>query len=164
MTEVTVETQKEALKNSKETLMRLKLNERTNDYVSSSNESETEVVAERISDIVEVEEKFSFDDCYDHLISASNDSTAVQRSNSSSTPKSEKNTTSINNAIDIEVEKYISLEMLEKNGDPLEWWESQVSKFSKLSNLALKYLSCSPSSVESERLFSIGGNVYTYTT
>ena len=29
-----------------------------------------------------------------------------------------------------------------------------------LSKLALKYLSASPSSIESERLFSTGGNVY----
>ena len=48
--------------------------------------------------------------------------------------------------------------MLDKNGDP---WESQVSKFPKLSNLALKYLSWPPSSVEGERLFSIGGNANT---
>ena len=39
------------------------------------------------------------------------------------------------------------------------WWKDNMEQFPKLSILARKYLSCPPSSAESERTFSVGGQI-----
>ena len=76
------------------------------------------------------------------------------------------NTASTNtsfNRIDIqrEIEKYKSITKLDEKEDPMKWWKDNSIIFPCLSILAQKYLSCPPSSVESERVFSGGGNIYT---
>ena len=43
---------------------------------------------------------------------------------------------------------------------PLSWWQNHKGELPHLAYLANKYLSVPPSSVESERLFSIGGMTY----
>lgn len=59
-----------------------------------------------------------------------------------------------------EVNWYSSLPSLsDKNSDPLEWWRKHSSTFPTLSKLAKKYLCCPATSVPSERLFSLAGNI-----
>ena len=48
-----------------------------------------------------------------------------------------------------------------KDTHAINWWSIMKDKMPKLAILANKYLCAPPSSVESERLFSIGGRVYT---
>nr|XP_047122462.1 zinc finger BED domain-containing protein 4-like [Hydra vulgaris] len=43
---------------------------------------------------------------------------------------------------------------------PIVWWGANRNNFKQLAPIAQKYLSCPPSSVESERLFSCGGQIY----
>ena len=43
---------------------------------------------------------------------------------------------------------------------PLAWWGVNKRNFKQLAPIAQKCLSCPPSSVESERLLSCGGQVY----
>lgn len=47
-----------------------------------------------------------------------------------------------------------------RTGDPLKWWEENAKRFQGLSIQARRYLSCPPSSVPSERVFSTVGNIY----
>ena len=53
------------------------------------------------------------------------------------------------------------MEMLPTEENPFMWWHENGPRFPLLSVLASKYLSAPPSSVESERIFSVGGNVNT---
>ena len=66
-------------------------------------------------------------------------------------------------SISHEVDNYISTtpRVIGKNECPFTWWEVNKLRFPKLSKLAAKFLSSPPSSVESERLFSLGGLIYT---
>ena len=60
-----------------------------------------------------------------------------------------------------EIQKYKEITRLEMNKDPFDWWKCNAVMFPLLSFLAARMLSSPPSSVESERTFSIGGNVVT---
>ena len=62
--------------------------------------------------------------------------------------------------IDIEIKMYLE-NPPDKTIDPFEWWRNNITRFPKLGLLAQKYLCSPPSSVNSERLFSIGGNIMT---
>ena len=65
-----------------------------------------------------------------------------------------------------EIADYLSLPLLAKSHrdaprpNIFAWWADARFKFPLLAKLALRYLSCPPSSVESERLFSSGGKIY----
>ena len=59
----------------------------------------------------------------------------------------------------LELERYLSAPFQDRNGDPLVWWQDNRLHYPLLAKLALKYLSAPPSSVSSERLFSVAGNV-----
>lgn len=60
-----------------------------------------------------------------------------------------------------ELERYMKEPVIDrKKGNPLEWWKNNSCHFKKLSSLARRYLSCPPSSVPSERVFSTIGNIY----
>lgn len=63
--------------------------------------------------------------------------------------------------IQAELNFYKQQPLLPKDGSVFKWWKIHQEKLPCLSILARKYLSCPPSSVESERVFSIGGNIYT---
>ena len=60
-----------------------------------------------------------------------------------------------------EIVKYKEFKRLDLKGDPFDWWKSHALYLQSLSKLAVRYLSSPPSSVESERTFSIGGNIIT---
>ena len=55
---------------------------------------------------------------------------------------------------------YLSQDIIMQKDRPLAWWAANKNNFKQLAPIAQKYLSCPPSSVESERLFSCGGQVY----
>ena len=52
------------------------------------------------------------------------------------------------------------MKSLKNRDDPVQWWKVNNSSFSYMSCLVKKYLCAPPSSVESERLFSVGGSIY----
>ena len=56
---------------------------------------------------------------------------------------------------------YKKMKILPKQENPFNWWKENQKIFPCLSIVAQKYLCCPPSSVESERVFSVGGNIYT---
>lgn len=61
-----------------------------------------------------------------------------------------------------EVAWYASLPPVkDKSADPLAWWKGNQSTFPHLSQLARKYLCIPATSVPSERLFSVAGNIVT---
>ena len=60
-----------------------------------------------------------------------------------------------------EMKLYENMEMLPTEENPFMWWHENRTRFPILSLLASKYLSAPPSSVESERIFSVGGNINT---
>ena len=67
----------------------------------------------------------------------------------------------IERTAELEVTQYLSEETVPFEQCPLEWWRANSYKYPCLSNVAKKLFSAPPSSVESERLFSIGGNIHT---
>ena len=61
----------------------------------------------------------------------------------------------------IEVGRFLSEPVIDyKDGDPFTWWSQHKARFPLLSRLARCYLSVTATSVPSERLFSLAGNVY----
>ena len=60
-----------------------------------------------------------------------------------------------------EIKNYKDLKRIEMHEDPLKWWNRNAMGFPYLKSVAARYLSSPPSSVESERTFSIGGNIVT---
>ena len=68
---------------------------------------------------------------------------------------------SIKEKVDREIYTYLSYVNVDKTVTPLCWWQIHKGELPHLSHIANKYLSSPPSSVESERLFSIGGQTYT---
>ncbi|XP_065665553.1 uncharacterized protein LOC136086979 [Hydra vulgaris] len=71
-----------------------------------------------------------------------------------------KKQTILRSAINQEIDNYLSLPLLENTGCPFLWWSKCGMQFEKLKKMALKYLTAPPSSIESERLFSAGGDIY----
>ncbi|CAL4064999.1 unnamed protein product, partial [Meganyctiphanes norvegica] len=62
---------------------------------------------------------------------------------------------SIQELLDNELKEYINL-VVDAKVDYLIWWQDHKNKMPKLALIANRFLSAPPSSVESERLFSIG--------
>lgn len=127
---------------------------------SNSNESEGESLntsrEENTEETTELE--LDFDNCFDELV-ASTYSSQVEAASSRVTPKQKRGSFGTTN-IKVEMEKYMAMDRLPKDGDPLAWWKTNGHSLPALSNMASKYLSSPPSSIESERLFSIGENIY----
>ena len=71
-----------------------------------------------------------------------------------------KKQTILRSAITQEIDNYLSLPLLENTGCPFLWWSKCGMQFEKLKKMALKYLTAPLSSIESERLFSAGGDIY----
>lgn len=104
-----------------------------------------------------------FDSCLDELLTSEPEESNVeqedkgkkrmQRQNSSLSRLTEK--------MSNELQKYCAQPLESRNSDPLQWWRDNRVLYPELAPLAGKMLCSPPSSIESERLFSIGGNVYT---
>ena len=62
--------------------------------------------------------------------------------------------------IDLEIKSYLDSET-PTHENPIRWWKINRDRLPKLAVLANKYLCAPASSVESERLFSVGGRIYT---
>ena len=60
-----------------------------------------------------------------------------------------------------EIKSYKDLKRIPMDEDPFKWWIMNAMGFPYLKTVAARYLSSPLSSVESERTFSIGGNIVT---
>ena len=65
----------------------------------------------------------------------------------------------VSERIQREAEMYLQYPILDVDESPLQWWSLEASRMPLLSSAAHKYLSVCATSVPSERVFSIGGNV-----
>ena len=66
------------------------------------------------------------------------------------------------NTFDYEMKSYLGTPRVDSGVSPLEWWRSSGSQlYPKLARLARKYLGLCATSVTSERLFSVAGNIVT---
>jgi hypothetical protein len=64
-------------------------------------------------------------------------------------------------ATDRQIQLYLAEKTLSTEADPLQWWNMSGTHFNILSVMAKKYLSLCATSVTSERLFSVAGNIVT---
>lgn len=115
-------------------------------------------------EVVPVSSNYDFDSCLDDIISTNappnqTAQTTLSRKRSASGNSGSLESQSL--ALKKEIEQYCSRPIQGRDSDPLKWWKTNKSDFPELAVVANKMLCSSPSSVESERLFSIGGNVYT---
>ena len=106
-------------------------------------------------------ESYDFDSCLDDLLS----NAQLQQSNldvqsEASKKKRIKRSSSVL-SLKSEIETFCSLPLEPRDSNPLSWWRVNHNLYPELGKVANKMLCSPPSSVESERLFSIGGNVYT---
>lgn len=60
-----------------------------------------------------------------------------------------------------EIHMYFSEQAIPKEENPLKWWKENEVRFPTLALLAKKYLSVPATSIPSERLFSVAGNIVT---
>ncbi|XP_041460598.1 E3 SUMO-protein ligase ZBED1-like [Lytechinus variegatus] len=60
-----------------------------------------------------------------------------------------------------EINRYLREPKVRMSGDPLSWWKLEEGKFPTLAAMARKYLCTPATSVPSERLFSVAGNIVT---
>ena len=60
-----------------------------------------------------------------------------------------------------QMQTYKDLKRIKSDEDPFDWWKRHKVLFPLISKVAARYLSSPPSSTESERTFSIGGNIVT---
>ena len=102
--------------------------------------------------------------CYDEIASSSRGPQLPEENEDvlpPPTPPSSNN--ALRRKIEDEFNKYIGLPLLKRECDPFAWWRNAVAsgEFKYLARAARKYLSAPSSSIESERLFSTGGHVYT---
>ena len=63
-------------------------------------------------------------------------------------------------AVHAELATYFSESLFPVKQDPLSWWKANAHRYPFLAQLAQVYLCSPPSSVQSERIFSIAGEVY----
>ena len=76
--------------------------------------------------------------------------------------KQKKNQNSKKLEIELELKKFKSVPNLNRNENPLEWWEkSGKALFPNLYSTAIKHLVIPATSVPSERIFSTAGSILT---
>ena len=59
-----------------------------------------------------------------------------------------------------EIPRYLTFKLIANNDNLLNWWKFNKEELPSLALLSRKYLCAPPFSVESERIFSVGGNIY----
>ena len=91
-------------------------------------------------------DQFDFDQCFAEMQKEPNDHCASKSKES---------------LIKSEFQKYNLEPLISKNKNPLEWWQQHLVSYPLLSDLDNKFLCAPPSSIESERLFSSGGYIFT---
>lgn len=57
------------------------------------------------------------------------------------------------------VDMYRGLPLCDDDNNPLVWWQLHQNSLAPMAELVLKYLACPATSVPSERLFSVAGNI-----
>ena len=62
-------------------------------------------------------------------------------------------------AIRLEMDRYLAEASIQLKDDPLQWWKQRESIFPNVAKFAKKYLAIPASSVPSERIFSLAGNI-----
>ena len=62
-------------------------------------------------------------------------------------------------AIKLDMERYHAEPSILLKDDPLKWWKERENLFQNMAKLAKKYLVIPASSVLSERIFSLAGNI-----
>ena len=78
---------------------------------------------------------------------------------SSSTSSTNAGTASLSDQFKRELEMYLQYPSLDIDESPLQWWKLECKRLPLLSIAARKYLCVCATSVTSERVFSIGGQV-----
>ena len=136
------------------------LNDMETDSILATSGSDTDSINDPLENISTEEERinipeYDYDVCFDEL--------RATKTQTNTSKKQEKQKASDNffSTLKREIDAYCADDIIDKKSDPLLWWNVNKEKMPSLANLAKKFLSCPPSSVESERLFSIGGNIYT---
>lgn len=61
--------------------------------------------------------------------------------------------------VEMEVTNYKSETLIELKSDPLEWWCQNEKKYPLMARAAKKYLCIQATSVASERIFSVAGDI-----
>ena len=111
--------------------------------------------------------EFDFDSCFNMMVEEAKAKHDTRSSEGCSSKSEEiqktlqRQTSSTEMEIKKEITTYLSFPLYQKDEDPIGWWKVNKDSLPQLSKMANKFLCAPPSSVESERLFSIGGNVYT---
>ena len=82
-----------------------------------------------------------------------------ETSNTNDTPATTSQFSTASIKIRTEISKYLAFKLIANNDNPLNWWKFDKEELPSLALLSRKYL-CAPSSVESEKIFSVGGNIY----
>ncbi|XP_053597533.1 uncharacterized protein LOC128668478 [Microplitis demolitor] len=73
----------------------------------------------------------------------------------------EKNLDDLQKDILQEMSHYVNFELINPHRDPLLWWREEKNKYPRSSTMARRYLAIPCTSAESERLFSIAGDIVT---
>ena len=134
--------------------------------------SEDDVIVDIVDSEQELQDKSSaesddmsdlnFDTCLNQLISEGDEcSKNTSKKRKLAKQESQSKVDELSIKIKEEMLMYEKLEMLPCNENPFLWWREHEYSFPLLSQLANKYLCSPPSSIESERLFSTGGNIHT---
>ena len=87
-------------------------------------------------------------DCFDDMVHE--EATTVTSSTS---------TLTINDSVNKEVSDFLQEPLLKRCDDPAIWWKHNKIRYPALSNVAQIHLAPPPTSVPSERLFSVAGDV-----
>lgn len=125
-----------------------------------NSSSDMEIEIRSVNEAVATEyDLLDFDSCLDNLLTSTESNVEIEPSESK--VKLSRQSSSSSSAMKKELEKYFSLEIVTREMDPLLWWKANIAMFPELAKIANKMLSSQPSSIESERVFSIGGKIFT---
>lgn len=103
---------------------------------------------------------FSFSKCFSSYNKKKEENEGAKNTKPTEKDEELQENSSIFISLKQEMNKYNSLKVISNENDPLQWWKACKNEYPLLTPIVKKYLSAPPSSVESERVFSIGGNVY----